>query len=290
MIPGPFTYFAPSSLDEAISLLGQHGEDAKILAGGMSLIPIMKLRLAEPSVIVDINRIPGLDTLQEANGHLVIGALMRERALEEADFVRERYPILVDTAKVIADPLVRNLATVAGNLAHADPANDHPATMLALNAEIVATGPNGERVIPIDDFFVDAFTTALAPDEVLTAIRLPAPAPRSGGAYVKFERKVGDYAISAAAAYVTLDPDGRIASARIGLTNVSFAPMRAKQAEAALQGQEPSDATIRAAAQLAGEECDPGSDLRGPAEYKRAVTRTVTARALRQAVERAAAS
>ncbi|MDI3339355.1 MAG: xanthine dehydrogenase family protein subunit M [Sphaerobacter sp.] len=290
MIPGPFDYHAPRSLAEAIGLLGAHGFDAKLLAGGQSLIPMMKFRLAEPAVIVDLNRVPGLDGVREQDGQLVIGALAREADLEQAAVVATTYPILLDTALVVADPLVRNLATVGGNLAHADPANDHPATMLALGAELTATGPTGERTIPIDDFFVDTFTTALEPDEILTAIRIPRPAPRSGGAYVKFERKVGDYAIAGAAAHLTLDDDGRVAAVRIGLTNVNYKPMRATQAEAALLGQEPTEDAIRAAAQLASQECDPSSDLRGPADYKRAVARTVTARALRRALERARAA
>lgn len=290
MIPGPFEYHAPASLSEAVALLSEHGLDAKLLAGGQSLIPLMKFRFVEPAVIVDLNRIPGLGGIRRENGHLVLGALTREAELEDDEAVRTEFPIILDTAVVIADPLVRNLATVGGNLAHADPANDHPATMLALGAEIVATGPNGERTIPIDEFFVDTFTTALAADEVLTAIRIPIPGPRSGGAYVKFERKAGDYAISGAAVQLTLDDAGQVASVRIGLTNVNYMPMRAKQAEAALLGKEPTEEAIREAARLAGEECDPSSDLRGPADYKRAVTRTVTARALRRALERAGAA
>lgn len=290
MIPGPFEYHAPASLSEAVALLSEHGLDAKLLAGGQSLIPLMKFRFVEPAVIVDLNRIPGLGEIRRENGHLVLGALTREAALEDNEAVRTDFPIILDTAVVIADPLVRNLATVGGNLAHADPANDHPATMLALGAEIVATGPGGERTIPIDDFFVDTFTTALEADEVLTAIRIPVPGPRSGGAYVKFERKAGDYAISGAAVQLTLDDAGQVASVRIGLTNVNYMPMRATQAEAALLGKAPTEDVIREAARLAGEECDPSSDLRGPADYKRAVTRTVTARALRRALERAGAA
>src|SRR5690606_13008858 len=170
MIPGPFEYHAPASLSEAVALLSEHGLDAKLLAGGQSLIPLMKFRFVEPAVIVDLNRIPGLGGIRRENGRRVLGALTREAELGDEEAGRTEFPITLDTAVVIADPLVRNLATVGGNLAHADPANDHPATMLALGAEIVATGPNGERTIPIDEFFVDTFTTALAADEVLTAI------------------------------------------------------------------------------------------------------------------------
>ncbi len=290
MIPGPFSYRRATSIEEAIALLQQYGGDAKVLSGGQSLIPMMKFRLAEPAVIVDINRVPGLDTIEERNGLLSIGGLVRETTLERSPLIRQRYPIIADTAEVIADPLVRNLATVGGNLAHGDPANDHPATMLALRAEVVARGPSGERVISIDDFFVDTFTTALAPDEILTEIRVPAPPPRSGGAYMKFERKVGDYAVAAAAAFLALDEARKIVRAGIGLTNVSYKPLRAEAAENALLGQAPSDELFRAAAELAAQAADPTSDLRGPAEYKRAVARTMTFRALQKALSRAQAA
>ncbi|HMM42095.1 MAG TPA: xanthine dehydrogenase family protein subunit M, partial [Thermomicrobiales bacterium] len=224
MIPGPFEYHAPTSLDEAIDLLRQYGDDAKVLAGGQSLIPAMKLRLAHPGHLVDIRRLPNLAGLVSDEGGLRIGALTHEAALETAADVRERFPLLHDAAGVIADPIVRNLATVGGNIAHADPANDHPAVMLAYRAEVEAVGPNGTRIIPIDDFFLGAFETALAPDEILTAIRIPAPAATSGGAYVKFERKVGDYAIAAAAAQLALGSDGAIASAGLALTNAGYTP------------------------------------------------------------------
>ena len=181
MIPASFEYHAPTSLPEAIGLLGklgQAGEEAKILSGGQSLLPLLKLRFARPGHLIDINRIPGLDYLKEEGGVLRIGALVREAALESSPVVRAKYPILVDTAAVIADPIVRNQATVCGNLAHGDPANDHPATMLALGAEVVATGPKGARTIPVKQFFTAVFTTALEADEVLTEIRIPAPPPR----------------------------------------------------------------------------------------------------------------
>ncbi len=290
MIPGPFRYRRVRSVDEAVALLSQLGTDAKVLSGGQSLIPMMKFRLAEPSYLIDINPIPGLDFIEERDGMLRLGALVRESTLERSSLVRQRYPILHDTAEVIADPLVRNLATVGGNLAHGDPANDHPATMLALRAQVVARGPNGERVIPIDDFFVDTFVTALQPDELLTEIRIPAPPPRSGGAYLKFERKVGDYAIAAAAVFLALDEAGRIMQAGIGLTNLSYKPLRAVDAERALLGQQPSEELFRHAAELAAQATDPVSDLRGPADYKRAVARTMTLRALRRALERAQAN
>ena len=290
MIPGPFEYHRPESIEEALALLGEHGYEAKILAGGQSLIPLMRFRLAEPAQIVDVNRIQGLSGISEENGWLKIGALARESALERSAVVQDRYPLLADAAQVIADPLVRNLATVGGNLAHADPANDHPAAMLAYRAELVARGPDGERAIPIDEFFAGPFEPSLAPDEILTEIRIPTPGARSGGAYEKFERKVGDYAVAAAAVQITLAEDGTVAQAGIATTNVSFDLQRCAAAENALLGQQPTDEAIREAAQQAADAADPTSDLRGPADYKRGVTRTVTRRALQRALDRARAN
>src|SRR5579872_5577259 len=179
MIPGSFDYLVANSIPEAVALLEQHGDDAKILAGGQSLIPLLRFRLASPSVLIDINRIGDLEYLQETDGTLHIGALTREAELDKSPLIRERYPILLDTSSMVADPIVRNWATVGGNIAHADPANDHPATMLALGASVVAVGASGERVIPIDQFFTDtSFETALRPNEILTEIRVPAPPER----------------------------------------------------------------------------------------------------------------
>lgn len=288
MIPGSFDYVTANSVPEAIALLEQHGEDAKILAGGHSLIPLLRFRLATPSVLIDINRIAGLEYIQEADGALRIGALTREAELDQSSLIRSRYPILLDTASVVADPVVRNWATVGGNLAHADPANDHPATMLALNASVVAVGPGGERVIPITEFFTDSiFETTLRPNEILTEIRVPAPTERSGGAYFKLERKVGDYAIAGVAAYVTLDSNGVVSYAGIGLTNVGPHPIKARAAEQVLVGKSLTDASINQAADLAAVASQPTSDSRGPAEYKRAMVRTLCARALRKALARA---
>lgn len=289
MIPGKFSYHAPASLPDVIALLGELNGEAKILAGGQSLIPLMRFRLAEPGHLVDINRIDGLSYLSEIDGALRIGALTREADLDSASIVHERYPLLADAVAVIADPLVRNLATLCGNIAHADPANDHPAVMLAYHAEVVAEGSSGRRVIPIDDFFVDTFVTALAPDEVLIEVRIPAPTAGSGGAYQKLERKVGDYAIAAVAVQLALDGDGGVRDAGIGLTNLGPMPIRAREAEEALRGRQPDDALLAQAADLAAAASDPVEDLRGPADYKRAVTRTLTLRALRTAVSRASA-
>ena len=289
MIPGQFSYHAPASLPEAIALLGEHGDDAKILSGGQSLIPLMRFRLAQPAHLVDINRIDGLAYIREEDGSLRIGALAREADLDAEPIIHERYPLLADAIAVIADPLVRNLATLCGNIAHADPANDHPAVMLAYRAEVVAEGPNGRRTIPIDDFFVDTFETSLAPDEVLVELRIPTPVPGSGGAYQKLERKVGDYAIAGVAAQLVVGADGLIAEAGVALTNVGPMPIRAAEAEASLVGRQPNEKTFADAARLAGDAADPVTDLRGPADYKRAVTRTLTARALQTAADRALA-
>lgn len=286
MIPPTFDYIAPQTLSDAIAALRQH-EHAKILAGGQSLIPMMRFRLATPPVLVDINRIEGLSYITEEDGWLKIGAMTREATVDHSPIVHEKYPLLADTARVIADPLVRNLATVGGNLAHADPANDHPATMLAYGAQVVAAGPNGERSIPIEDFFVGLFESALAPNEILTEIRIPASQPRSGGAYLKLERKVGDFATVAVAVQVQLDAAGNFASVGIGLTNVGLTPIKATAAESYLTGRAPSDDALRHAAQLAAQAAEPNADHRGSEEYKRSLVKTFTMRALRKAVERA---
>jgi carbon-monoxide dehydrogenase medium subunit len=288
LIPGSFDYLAAHSVIEAVALLDQHGEDAKILAGGQSLIPLLRFRLARPTVLIDINRVNGLEYLRETNGALQIGALTRESELDSSSLIRERYPILFDTSSVVADPVVRNWATVGGNIAHADPANDHPATMLAMGAQVVAVGPAGERVLSIEEFFTDMpFETALRANELLTEIRIPRPVQGSGGAYVKLERKVGDYAIAGVAAYITLDNNGNVSYAGIGLTNVGPVPIKARNAEQSLLANPLSDATMHQAADLAAAAAQPTSDTRGPAEYKRDMVRTLTVRALRKAFARA---
>lgn len=286
MIPAEFKYAAPKTVPEAIALL-QTNPDAKILSGGQSLIPLMRFRLATPQFLVDINNIVGLGYIREEGGWLRIGATVREDDLDNAPIVRSKYPLLHDTTRVIADPLVRNRATLCGNLAHADPANDHPATMLAYRSEVAATGPNGNRVIPIDEFFQGLFATALAPEEILTEVRIPMPPPHSGGAYLKMERKVGDFATAGVAVQLNLDAAGKIEQIGIGMTNVGPLPIRATRSEDALRGKQPDDNLIGQAAQLAQEDCQPTSDLRGPEEYKRNLVRVVTMRAINQALERA---
>lgn len=272
---------------EALSLLQRYGADAKIMSGGHSLIPMMKLRLATPERVIDISGIKGLEYIREADGMLHIGALAKEAALDESTLIARKYPLIHDAAKLIADPSVRNRATVGGNLAHGDAANDHPAVMLALRAEIVATGPGGARSIPVDEFFLGFFTTALEPNEILTEIRIPIPPAGSGGAYLKMERKVGDYATAATAVQLTVDKNGVCQYVGIALTNVSAAPMRAQRSEDALRGQKLSDELIKQAAIMAAQDCDPNPDLRGSIEYKRSIVKTLTERAIKKAIERA---
>lgn len=286
MIPDNFVYFAPTTLPEIWDLLMEHQDESKLLAGGQSLIPLMKFRLAAPAYLIDLHKGPGLDTLEERDGSLVIGAMVCESTIEKSPLIQRRYKGVHDASVVVADPLVRNFATIGGNLAHADPANDHPAVMLAERARVVAQSPRGRREMSVDDFLVDTMETALQPDEILIEIHVPTPAPRSGSAYLKFERKVGDYAIAAVGAHVTLDGD-ICAQAGVGLTNVGPTAIRATQAETFLVGKRLDEETMREAANLAAQAAEPVSDLRGPEEYKRAIVRTLTVRALRLAAQRA---
>ena len=287
MIPSPFDYVAPSTLDDAVTLLREHGGEAKVLSGGQSLIPMLKLRLASPTVLVDINRIPGLDYVEERDGALRIGALAREAELERSAVVRARYPLLYDTARVIADPIVRNSATICGNVAHGDPGNDHPATMMALDASFAIRGANGTRMVAARDFFVGLFTTVLEPDEIVTEIAIPIPPARSGGAYAKMERKVGDFATAAVAVQLTLDAGGGCRTAGIGLTNVGPTPIRAAAAEAFLIDKPLDAGTIAQAASMAASAAEPVADRRGSEDYKRDLVRVLTARALQTAARRA---
>jgi aerobic carbon-monoxide dehydrogenase medium subunit len=288
LIPASFRYAAPGSVLEAIDLLRTH-EDAKVLAGGHSLLPLMKLRLANPPVLVDINRIPGLDYIREDPeiGRLRIGALARHIDFERSDLIRSRYGMLWETSRGIGDPLVRNRGTMAGAVAHADPAADWPAALLALEAEVVATGPNGERVIPIRELYIAILTTSLSADELLTEIRVPMPLARSGGAYEKLERKVGDYAVIGVGAQLALDESGKVVQAGIGLCNAGSISIKATAAEEFLLGKPAAPDNINEAARLAMEASDPVEDDRGPVDYKRAMVRELTRRALRRAFERA---
>ena len=286
MIPGQFEYHAPSTLDEALALLAEHGSDARVLAGGQSLIPLMKLRLASPAVLIDLNGVASLSGIEEQDGQLRIGAMTRHSALERSELIGSRYPLIADAAAVIADPLVRNRGTTGGSLAHADPAGDLGSVMTALGAEVVVTGPGGERTLPIDELLLGPFTTTLEEGEILTEVRVPQPAERSGGAYEKLERKVGDFATAAVAVQLTRE-NGSCASIGIGLTAVGPTTIRASEAEDALRGGSLDEDALRAAAVLAAAASDPAADLRGSEEYKRDMVRVLTLRALRRAIERA---
>jgi carbon-monoxide dehydrogenase medium subunit len=288
VIPASFRYAAPASVLEAIDLL-RNNEDAKVLAGGHSLLPLMKLRLANPPVLVDINRIPGLDYIREdaQMGRLRIGALARHIDVERSSLIHDRYALLEETARGIGDPLVRNRGTMAGAVAHADPAADWPAALLALDAEVVATGSNGERVIPIRELYIAILTTSLNSDELLTEIRVPMPRPRSGGAYEKLERKVGDYAVIGVGVQIALDESGDVVQAGVGLCNAGSISIKATAAEAFLVGKPAAPDNVNEAARLAMEASDPVEDDRGPIDYKRAMVRELTRRALRRALVRA---
>jgi carbon-monoxide dehydrogenase medium subunit len=285
MIPAAFDYKAPASVAEAISLLQEYGDEAKIISGGMSLIPMMKFRMLNPQILIDIGQIPGLDYLKEENGQLRIGALVRTATMERAPLVAERYPLLAAAAGWIADPLVRNRGTVVGSVVHADPAGDWAAAMMAARAQIVLRGPGGERVVGIDDFLIDTFTSDIREAEVAVECRVPYMGPLSGGSYQKIERKVGDYATVAVGAQVAWDPQGVCTDAGIGLCAVGAITLRARSAEAALVGQPLTEEVIRRASELAAEESQPVSDTRGSAEFKRDMVRVLTARALRRATQ-----
>ncbi|MBC6492333.1 FAD binding domain-containing protein [Flavihumibacter stibioxidans] len=287
MIPQSFQYESPGTLEEAIQLLHQYGDEAKILSGGHSLIPMMKLRFATPEALIDINNIPGLSYIREEGGKIKIGALTREVDLERSETLAKIFPIFRDATKLIADPQVRNMGTIGGNLAHGDAANDHPAVMMALNATIVATGADGPREIPIDEFFYGFYMTALQHGEILTEIQIPVPPAGTGSAYHKLERKVGDYATAGVAVQLTLGDDGMVKAAGIGLTNVNPTPMRAGRSEAALIGKPLSEESIDEAARLASEDCSPSSDLRGSEEYKRAMVAVLVKRMIHEAANKA---
>ncbi len=287
MFPAAFDYVAAHSLDEALAILAEGDEDQKVLAGGQSLIPMMKLRLAMPTKLVDINRVPALNNIGVSNGYLTIGALTRHNDVVDSDVVKAENHTVAAAAPWIADPLVRNLGTVGGSLAHADPQGDWGSVMLACGAELVATSSRrGERVIPADEFFVDLFTSALEPDELLTEVRVPRYTGPAGGTYLKLERKVGDYATVGVAVHLQLD-GGRIGRAGIALTGVGSKNIKATEAEAALAGQEPSEELFAEAGTLAAAASEPHTDVRGTAEYKRSVVRTFVRRGLNQAASQA---
>ncbi|MGL1834926.1 FAD binding domain-containing protein [Rhodocyclaceae bacterium SMB388] len=285
MIPPSFDYHAPGSIGEAVGLLAQLGDEAKILAGGHSLLPMMKLRFAEPATLIDLNRIAALRGVTEEGGRIRIGAMTTENQLIASQLLRDRLPLLPEAARQIADPQVRNRGTIGGDIAHGDPANDHPAIAMALDAVFVLTGPNGERQVPATEFFLGTYFTALEADEILTAILVEPFAPNTGYAYSKLKRKTGDWATAAAAVVLRMDGD-RVSQLRIGLTNVAPTALRATDAEQFLTGKTLDDATLDHAVALVRGIADPAVDLRGDEEYKTAMAGEMTRRALRQAAER----
>jgi carbon-monoxide dehydrogenase medium subunit len=283
--PATFEYFAPTTLEEALDILGRYDEgEAKVLAGGMSLIPLLKLRFASPRALVDLNRIDGLDGLVQESGMLRIGALVRHKTCERSVLLSGKYGALGDAAPQIADPIVRNLGTVAGSLAHADPQGDWASVMLAVRAEVVARGSGGERTIPIDELLEGPFTTSLEANEILTEVRVPDPGPRAGGTYLKLERRVGDFATVGVAVHLSMS-NGSVGQAGIALTGVGPANLRAEAAEEALVGRALDDETIAEAARHAAEAAQPRTDVRGTEQYKRNAVRVFTMRGLRKAAE-----
>jgi carbon-monoxide dehydrogenase medium subunit len=287
MIPASFDYHRAGTLDEAIGLLTRYKADAKLLSGGMSLLPTLKLRLGWFGHLVDISRIAELEYIREEKGAARIGAGTRQCILERSELITKRFPVLADAIPLIADPLVRNRGTIGGNVANGDPANDEPAIVIALGAELVARGPKGERTIPANRFYKALYETALAADEILVEIRLPLPPPHSGSAYRKLKRKTGDFAAAAVAVQVTLNAKGAVERCGIGLTNVAPTPLEAVDASKMLVGKVPDEKNILEAAKLAAAKAQPSADRRGSVEYKREMTRVLCTRALRAALERA---
>ena len=286
MIPGNFEYHAARGVDEALQLLARFGDEGKLLAGGHSLLPMMKLRFAEPAHLIDLNPIEELRGVREDGDDLLIGTMTTETALQQSDLVQRHCPVLQEVVALIADPQVRNRGTIGGDALHGDPGNDHPAVLMALDARFVIRGPNGERESPANGFYLGPYLTQLGDNELATAIRIPKCPPGQGYAYCKMKRKTGDYATAAACVLVTL-ADGKVQSARITLTNVGPTALRAEDAEELLVGQALDDGLIEQAAQAAMSVCEPAEDLRGSPAYKTHIAGEMTRRAIRLALQRA---
>jgi carbon-monoxide dehydrogenase medium subunit len=280
MYPNQFEYLAPTTLDEALSVLAERGDEVKVLAGGQSLIPMMKLRLANPTTLMDINRLPDMNTIGESNGHLTFGALVRHNDVVKSDLATRLNHTVAAAAPWIADPIVRNLGTVCGSLAHHDPEGDWASVMLATGAEVVVSSSEGERVVPITEFLVDMFSTSCQPNELVTEVRVNKHSARSGGDYQKLERKIGDYATVGVATSLELGDDGAISSAGIALTSVYPYNLKVTDAEDLLVGNQPSDDLFKEAGAAAAAASDPASDHRGSAEYKRHVVSVFVERGL----------
>lgn len=287
MIPAAFDYIRAGTPDEAFAQLQKLGGDARVLAGGQSLIPAMRFRLARPAVLVDINGLTDLDYLRLDGGVLAMGATARDSAVERAAWIGERrWSLIHDVSRVVADPVVRQMGTVVGSLCHNDPSGDWPAVALAARAEVVVRGKDGERTVPIDEFLVDSFTTAVQEGEMALAVRFPVPDDRTAGAYQKVERKVGDYATAAAAVQVSLNADGTIREAGVALSSAGPCAARVAEAEALLTGQKPTAELLRAAGEAASKQSDPQADLRGSVAYKKSLAGVLVSRGLRQALAR----
>ena len=286
MITSQFEYHAPTSIPDALKLLGKFGDTAKLLAGGHSLLPMMKLRFAEPAHLIDLGKIAELKGIAQVGNEVRIGAMTTENEMIWSALLTEKIPLLAEAARLIADPQVRYKGTIGGDISHGDPANDHPAVMLVLGASFVLKGPKGERVLPANGFFLDTYSTQMQSDEIMTQIRIPIPAAGTGWCYSKLKRKTGDFA-SAAAAVMLRMQGGKVADAQIALTNLGATPLKASAAEASLRGKPLNDAAFAEAARLAMNVCSPGEDQRGNAEYKTAMAGEMTQRALRTAHARA---
>ena len=287
MYPAPFEYHTPSTVAEAVALLGKFQDDAKLIAGSQSLIPMMKLRLVQPKHVVDLRKVPGLSGISEAEGALVVGALTTYRAIETSELARSRFPILPETAGNIGDAQVRNLGTIGGSLAHADPSADWPAVTVALDATVKIAGPRGERSVPVEQLISGPLSTVLEPAEILVQVRFPLPAARSGSAYEKLPHPASRFAVVGAAAAVTLDGKGAVQRARVALTGLGSKVSRATAVEQALQGKATSPEALQSAASRAAEGLDLRADGTGSAEYKAHLVAVYTERALRRAVARA---
>jgi aerobic carbon-monoxide dehydrogenase medium subunit len=286
MLPAPFDYVSPQTTDEVLALLDERAEDAKILAGGQSLIPLLKLRFASPALLIDLNRVAGLDTIDERDGTLRIGPLFRHKSAERSSLLAGRYPLMAAVAPQIADPIIRNLGTIVGSVAHADPSGDWGSVMLAMNAEFVLRSKGKTRTVAAADFFTGPFSTVLEANEILAEIRIPAPRAQTGGAYLKLDRKVGDFGTVGVAVQLELD-DGSVRSAGIGLTAVGPQNIKAIRAEQVLAGKPFSEEAVKEAAVQAAAQAEPRADQRGSVEYKRNVVRIFTERGLKRAYERA---
>lgn len=287
MYPAAFEYHAPTNVKDALGLLGRYKDDAKLLAGGHSLVPMMKLRLAQPKHVIDLRKVPGLSGIKEDGGVIVLGAMTTHWQMESSTLLKSKCVILAETASVIGDPAVRNLGTIGGSIAHADPAADQPATLIALGAEMVCEGPKGRRTVKVDDWFQGLMATALGEDEILVELRVPAWPGGTGGAYLKFPHPASRFAVVGVAALVTLDKEGKCTRASVGVTGAGTKAVRAKGVEAGLTGKKLDAATIEAAAQKAADGVDVQADLQGSVEYKAHLCRVFAKRAVTEAVKRA---